>query len=118
MIEEKDLDPRSFFKKYVATRQPAVIRYAQDDGCPNSNLNPNNPIGASSIIRKFWSNHELREKSGGDTIRCEIRDDITTEGRKKSSYLYSDNFLSMFTLHYLHVCRIIRQDMVVGRKLN
>ena len=83
MIEEKDLDPRSFFKKYVATRQPAVIRCAQDDGYPNSNADINNPNNVSSIVRKFWSNHELRERSGEDTIRCEIRDDITTEGRKR-----------------------------------
>lgn len=69
MTEE---DPRSFFKEYVSTRQPAVLRYAQGDRC-NS---------ARSIISKFWSNDELRARSGEDKIRCEIRDDITTEGMK------------------------------------
>ena len=64
-------DPRDFFKKYVATRQPAVLRCAESHFKDSS---------AKSIIKKFWTNQELREKSGKDTIRCEIRDDVAAEG--------------------------------------
>ena len=57
---------RGFFKEHVATRKPAVF-------CRKE-------IDLENIIYKVWSNQELRERSGEDTIRCEIRDDVNTGG--------------------------------------
>ncbi len=69
--DEQSITPEHFFSKFVSTRQP--VKLAKPSAAPATHF--------SSIIKRIWTNQELRERSGEEVVRCEIRDDVVNEGR-------------------------------------
>ena len=63
------------FSYHIATTMNARARAIQGTCCDSKWFLPQGDY-VENIIYKVWSNQELRERSGEDTIRCEIRDDV------------------------------------------
>ena len=73
---ESPIDSELFFEEYVKKRRPVKLK----------NFKPN--------ILEFWDNQYLKDKSGGEIVRCELRFDERDQfGKGNYIFLKFSDFL-------------------------
>jgi hypothetical protein len=73
---ESSIDSKLFFEEYVKKRRPVKLK----------NFKPK--------ILEFWDNQYLKNKSGGEIVRCELRlDDKDQFGKGNYIFLNFSDFL-------------------------